>query len=65
MPAKPAKPVKPKIYLDANVFLTLFNGGKDSPDGPERLPVVIALFTEAENGKIELYTSELTIAECP
>ena len=67
MPNKP-KVQRPRIYLDANVFLTLFNRGEDShtPEiGKTRLKTVVTLFQEAESGKIELFTSELTLAECP
>ena len=47
----------PRIYLDANVLLSYVN------DAPERADVVQSLMEDAEDGKVHLLTSNLSIAE--
>jgi len=47
----------PRIYLDANVLLSYVS------DAPERADVVQSLLEDAEDGKVHLLTSNLSIAE--
>jgi len=47
----------PRIYLDANVLLSLVN------DAPGRADTVQSLLEDAEDGKVHLLTSNLSIAE--
>ncbi len=46
-----------RVYLDANVLLSYVN------DAPERAVLVQSLLENAEDGKVELLTSSLSIAE--
>lgn len=47
----------PRLYWDANVFLSYVNGT------PDRLPHIEALFREAEQEKVEIVTSTVSITE--
>ena len=46
-----------RVYLDANVLLAYVN------DEPERADVVQSLLEDAEDGKVQVLTSNLSIAE--
>lgn len=47
----------PRLYWDANVFLSYVDGT------PDRLPHIEALFREAEQEKVEIVTSTASITE--
>lgn len=47
----------PRLYWDANVFLSYVDGV------PDRLPDIDALFREAEQGRVEIVTSTASITE--
>jgi len=47
----------PRLYWDANVFLSYVDGT------PDRLPHIEALFREAEQEKVEIITSTASITE--
>lgn len=47
----------PRVYLDANVLLSYVN------DAPERADVVQSLLEDAEDSKVQVLTSNLSIAQ--
>lgn len=47
----------PRYYWDADVLLSIINAN------PDRMPVLNAILDDAQNGKIEIYTSMLSIVE--
>jgi len=47
----------PRYYWDADVFLSVINAT------PDRMPVLNAVLDDLGNGKIEIYTSMLSIVE--
>jgi hypothetical protein len=49
------------VYWDANVFISLFNGGRDRT--PEEMDAIKYLADRADAGEVTIVTSGLTYAE--
>ena len=57
----------PRIYMDSCCFIDYAKGeclGKNSSILPQRMVALRGLLRKAETGKIDIYSSAITIAEC-